>query len=527
MEDGESSTLYGNGKMDNNIEDVSREILDFYSTYDLQIAGKIDNLTSFEIIEEMEKRFPVDSIMLPDKTRVWNLLRIFFYSNFQKQRVGRVMYLKSLKNLANIFKESLRNVKPPEGVEIYGFSGTENRRLKEGMFYDIYIDPLYDILGDKLGVFEWPTETGYRREYNAKVYSKNYVPISLPLKTLLAIGRDKLLNNDCDIKNKEILEEILRFFSKNTTVNYSSLRKGVYEFISTFYHVKKFLFEFLSKYRPKAVMIRCGYGRFHMALSQACKELNIPSVELQHGLITKYHIGYVKTMKSENRDCVPEYLLTYGDAFSEIVKKGNLFNSDKVVTVGFPYLEEITSSFATPEGEIKRFLNNFNKSILFTSQWILAEEIKRFVVELSRKLKNEMPNVGIVFKPHPNDPNNYSDIKCRNIFVADKYTDTYQILNSVDIHSTVYSTTGLESFAFGKPNIFIDIKQIYNKCGESYIVSTPREFIEKLKYIISDYDNASDEAKRLSGYFFKPNAKKNVGTFLKSIGIEVVEDGCK
>lgn len=524
MEDGDSKIPYGNNNM-NTVRDISKEILDFYAAYDLQVAGKINNHTAFEMVAEIEENFPVDSIELSDGTRIWNLLRIFFYSNFQKTNGAIGMDINSLKNLPHILKESLREIKINKGVEIYGFSGTENRRVKDGTFYDIYMDPLYDILDDKLSVFEWPTEIGYRRRYNGKIYSKNYIPFSLSTKTLFKIGVSKLLGRrKFTIKNENNLIDIMKFFGKTASVDYDRLKKDVYGFIATFIYVKKFLFNLLQKHRPKAVLMRCGYGRFHMALSQACRELNIPSIELQHGLITKYHIGYVKERKSDDKDCLPEYLLTYGEAFSSIVRKGNIFDEKKVISVGFPYLEEIILSSVTLDAEIKKFLDKFDNSILFTSQWILADEIKKFVIELSKKLKKKMPNVCIIFKPHPNDSNDYADMRYSNIFVAHKYSDTYKILKSVDIHSTVYSTTGLESLAFGKPNIFIDTRKIYKKFDERgvYVVKTTEQFIEKLEHIISNYKNTSKEAKKISEKFFKPNAKKNIANFLNSIGINTI-----
>jgi len=269
-----------------------------------------------------------------------------------------------------------------------------------------------------------------------------------------------------------------------------------------------------------------------MALSQACRELNIPSIELQHGIITKYHAGYVKVTESENRDCVPEYILTYGDEFTDIIRKGSLFEREKVVTVGFPYLEEVKKSPPVVNDRLNDFVSKFTTTILVTSQWTVAEELKNFFIELSEKLKKINMDVGIVFKPHPRDWRNYSDIeKIENMFIANKYDDIYEILKVIDIHSTAYSTSGLEALAFGKPNIFIDvgkttieeiIKVIDNKT--SFLVSSTQEYVTKMEYIVSHYESLSKKAIKKSEIFFKPNAKKNIERFLKSIGISIINN---
>ena len=500
----------------------STEILDFYATYNFYIAGKINENTAFEMIEKMEHQFPVDDIRLSDGTRIWNLLRIFFYSNFQSQReIPEMKFNRGfLKKSAYFLKESLSPIGiPDKKITIYGFSGSENRRLRNRSFYDIYMDPIYDIIGDNFCVFEWPTDQGYRRKYDVDIYSKNYVPIHIPTKTLWQLALYKLGKTNLPIENEKILFDVIKKFNEIASLENKKLKKDVYDFIAVFFYVKMFLYNLLRKLNPKVVLLRCGYNRLHMALSQVCKELHIPSIELQHGLITKYHPGYIKTMESKNMDCMPDYLVTYGKTFSEIVKNGNLFDKKKVIDIGFLYLDKVVTSPVILDDAMKKFLKDFDRSILITSQWILAKEIKEFVVELAEEIRKKMLNVGIIIKPHPNDHSKYSDVNHKNIFVADKYYDTYEILKVVDVHSTVYSTTGIESLAFGKPNIFMDIKGIYKnvKNEEVYIVSTPKQFIEKLECVIANYESISGEILKSSEFFFKPNVKKNFKKFFKSI----------
>jgi glycosyltransferase involved in cell wall biosynthesis len=121
--------------------------------------------------------------------------------------------------------------------------------------------------------------------------------------------------------------------------------------------------------------------------------------------------------------------------------------------------------------------------------------------------------------------------KSENIFITDKYDDVYEILKVIDIHSTVYSTSGLEALAFGKPNIFIDtgktsIKEIIDVVDNqtSFMVASPQQFIERINYIISNYKSISKDTIKASEMFFKPNAKENIEKFLKIIGINTKND---
>ena len=498
-----------------------KQITEFYNRYVLHVAGKIQNKNASELIGAIEKNFSVDSIQLSDGTHIWNLLRIFIYLNLEKQNASSKKT--SFKSPFFILKEGFLPLKIPiKKNNICGFSSTESRKEYKGQFYDIYLDPLYEILGDELTVFEWPDVSGYRRKYACKVYSKNYVPMHIPIytKTFWNIAFYKFLKlREAPINSNETLIEIIDFISKTYSIDKNNLKKKMYEFITIFYHIKNFLKKIIKNIHPKAVLIRCGYGRFPMALSQACRELKIPSIEIQHGLITASHPAYTKSLKSENKDCIPEYLLTHGDVFTEMIKKGNLFDKNKIFTVGHFYLDKIKKDIQESDIEKKTPISSFKYNLLFTSQWILAEEIKEFIIRVSEQLKKSKIDIGIIFKPHPYDKTDYSDMNTHeNIILANKYEDTFKLFKIVDAHSTIYSISGLEAMAFGKPNIFVDICNLMEKIDTRFIADTPRKFIDTIQDVISD-SKSSRQALELADMFYKSEPDKNFKNFFTKLGI--------
>ena len=489
---------------------------------------------AFDIIGEIERKYEVDLVSLPDGAKLWNLIRILLYFYLQKEK-SRKLSDKFKKNYnfrlkISTIKEGLTPLKiPSKEIRICGFSNTGSRKYRDGKFYDIYLDTLDDLMGNDFVVFEWPSEQGHRQNYGGMIYSKNYVPLHLPFttKTFWDIILYKFFNKTSyKIQNLSILDEIIDYFANSVNLEKEMVNKYINESIAIFWYMKGFFKKLLSSISPKLVLIVCGYGRINMAIVQACRELNIPSVELQHGLITENHPGYVKTMKSDNRDCVPEYLLTYGDFFADIVRRGNLFEKEKVVSVGFPYLEEVKKSKPVIDEKLKEFISSFARNILITSQWTVAEEIKKFTIDLSKELIKNRLNVGIIFKPHQHDWREYTNIENHgNIFLASKYDDIYEILKVVDIHSTVYSTSGIEALAFGKPNIFVDtgktnVTDIIDIIDDktSFVANSPVKFIEKLNFILQSYERISTETMKISEKFFKPNAKKNIEKFFDSMG---------
>jgi hypothetical protein len=507
----------------NTVEQLAHHIITFYNEYDLRVSGKINNLTAFQIIESIEKQFDTDAIMLSDGTRLWNLLRVFLYSNFQKlgeQASQKKSRIPSMKPVLSIIKESLQPLRLHQQIPICGFSSSESRKLYNDTYYDIYLDPLYDILGDRLTVFEWPETTGTRRNYEKPVYSRHYIPMHIPITTKAfwnLLMYQATGHRTFSIHSEHTLKDILDFISTTASVDKVQLTANIYDFITVFVHIKQFLSTVLKKVRPQAVLIRCGYGRFPMALSQACREHGIPSIELQHGLITVYLPAYRRSTPTTNQDCVPEYLLAQGDLYADMVREGNLFDSTKVFSTGYPYLEKKLKEKQENQ-KLKQSFSHFPRNLLFTSQWIVAEETQHFMETVVDLLEERHLDVGVLFKPHPYDRNDYTKMRKHDrMILIDKYEDTFKLFALADIHSTVYSTSGLEAMAFAVPNIFIDIYNIAHIPSTPYIVSTPDQFIHSIETILANYEEASQETKAVADQFFTPDSMKHFTGFFRTM----------
>jgi hypothetical protein len=509
----------------NTPEQLAEHIIAFYNEYDLRVSGKINNQTAYQLIEIIEQKYQTDAIKLSDGTRLWNLLRIFLYSHFQKlseHSTPKKLSKNSIKSVLSLLKESIVPLTLPQNITVCGFSSSESRKLYHNAYYDIYLDPLYDILGDKLAVFEWPETSGYRRKYDHPIYSRHHVPMHIPLwsKTFWSLLSNKLTGRkNVTLESENVLCEIIEYISTTASVDIDKLTNDIYDFITVFVCIKHFLYHILKKIKPKAVLIRCGYGRFPMALSQACRELGIPPIELQHGLITSYLPAYRRTTPTTNKDCIPEYLLTHGEIYANMVRNGNLFDKDKVISTGYPYLHQTLMHRNAIRSSVHP-ISPYPHNILFTSQWIVAAEIKDFIINVADQLEQSQMNIGILFKPHPYDNNDYADLrKYKHIIVIDKYEDIFKLFSIADIHSTVYSTSGLEAMAFGTPNIFVDLYKITHFTDSPFIVSSPSQFLESTKTILSQYQETIAETKAIADLFFTPEPEKHFKNFFTDLKI--------
>ena len=510
---------------ENTPEQLASQIMEFYNEYDLKISGKINNQTAYQLIETIEKKYPTDSLRLSDGTRIWNLLRIFLYSHFQKpddKTIKKKLSKNNIKSILTVFKEGFIPLNLPKDITVCGFSSSESRKLYHDTYYDIYLDPLYEILGDNFAVFEWPETTGYRRKYDRPVYSRHHVPMHIPLwsKTFWDLFSHQITGRkNFTLESEELLQQIIEYIGTTANIDTAKLTKDIVDFITVFVSIKYFLYGILKRIKPRAVLIRCGYGRFPMALSQACRELRIPAIELQHGIITSYLPAYRRATPTTNKDCIPEYLLAQGEIYAELVRNGNLFDKDKVISTGYPYLQK-TLKEKKQDPQLKETFSAFPHTILFTSQWIVADEIQDFIVTVADQLEEQHLNVGILFKPHPYDTKNYSKLKkYKHIVLIDKYEDTFKLFTIADIHSTVYSTSGLEAMAFSIPNIFVDLYNLTDDVTTPYLVHSPTQFVASLTTILANYQHAITETKAIADLFITPSPQQHLIKFFKDLHI--------
>ena len=137
------------------------------------------------------------------------------------------------------------------------------------------------------------------------------------------------------------------------------------------YDYKKYI-ELLQKRKPKQVFLVVAYE--NKALVAACKKMNIEIIELQHGTISPYHLGYSypeNTMKINNEikeiEYFPDKILSFGDYW----QNSSNFPIDKenIISMGFPYFEENSKTYMkmaenkdAPEEENKENENKENEN---------------------------------------------------------------------------------------------------------------------------------------------------------------------
>ena len=374
-----------------------------------------------------------------ENIKEWSFLRVYFRPylnnlNLNKNRKNPFLLLKALFfKIYNFFGR----------YDFLFFSDSNERKNIKGVYVDKYFDDIIEKLNGKSLLFELPVNKHFKNTKTEYIVSEVWV--YLLAKIFFYFFKSYNIND---------LDEILK--KENLDIDYKGFIKD--------FKAKYFIYKLILKiYKPKAIFVNCYYCR--IALIKAAKDLNIPIIEIQHGII-KNHDMYFSIL---NNLIVPDELLSWGKVDNIIIKR--------VIPIGSWYIEYIKNHF-----EIDGFIQQQRKKyryIICVSLQDLNENIQNKFFNFIESLSNK---VFFVLIPRKNNIN-YS-FKKDNVKIMKK--DCYNILMNSDFHMSLYSSCAVESIALNRPNILVNI----NNYAKKYLSYLPYTKIVESK---NDFDKALKE----------------------------------
>ncbi len=247
--------------------------------------------------------------------------------------------------------------------------------------------------------------------------------------------------------NRELVQEINQTF--NGCIDYEKLCDLVNSYYFDWHICKKYYKYVLKKIKPKLIIEVVGYNFENMVINEVAKELKIPVVELQHGIMGEGHIAYNYHEKADLK-IFPDYIFTYSEFWNLDTRFP--ISRDKIIPTGFPFMEKTVEEYKSKEAISK---NKDLITILMISQYNMGN-LADFTVELYDLLIKEYKGkFKIIYKMHPRENLNsfdsyqklreYSD---RIEVVENETKSMYKCFGEADIQVGV-STTGLyEGLAF-------------------------------------------------------------------------------
>lgn len=377
------------------------------------------------------------------------------------------------------------------------FYGADSSRGKvsEGKRWDIHCDPFMDALGQSCCHRVERSTGGMERVYSESLSSTDFFSFIYifirPFIRSLRFSHDECLL--VSKFNSRILEAYALHFDlvSDICLAYTNLLLQA-----------KAWRLLLKCAKPKVAFVVCSYaGR--ESFTVACRDLNVPVIELQHGVINSYHLGY-SYPPGVVKAAFPDYFFSFGAFWHQDVCLP--CEARNVKAIGYPYFDVESTSY-----------RNLNKQniVLFISQGNIGHLLSVFAVELSKKLPDGWE---IVYKLHPGEVSGWEE---RNQDLAEStiqvvvggHPSMYELMARAKIQIGVSSTAIFEGLALECRTYIIDLPA--SEYMEALFEAGCATLISHVEEV--EFDLTSSTGGFNSSFFFAENSISNFREMVRTI----------
>lgn len=437
-----------------------------------------------DLINEIEAKFPVDEWVV-DSIHVWPWIRIklstdiIYLNNFAiinsnelKMNNIKKITFRELKDFSRYIyaylKDYNKNGKMDYPVDVVLLSnGISYTKLSES-WYEKGCDPFIDYLNQRNinTLLLSPLHAYYIPRYSLSNFIQPQITVAI-VKALLKYYVGKNRSKTSNLPGYEECEYYLQ--SKNLNVSIPSLEL-IQKYVLQLKEISGFYKKILKRVKPKLTFIENYYWMVGFAFNLACRELDIPSMDIQHGAQGDLHRAYGRWHKvpKDGYELLPTYFWCWSDYEADAINRWSIdvTPSHRAIAGGNLFLElwvkgdkEFIKQYDIIVNQIKPF--DSIVQILYT---LNGFETKDELFKLINLINQTPSNYFWWLRCHPfrldqknkiNELFASYDIKNVNIDAATELP-LYAILRHMDIHITTYSSTVIEAEKFNVPSISIN-----------------------------------------------------------------------
>jgi len=313
------------------------------------------------------------------------------------------------------------------------------KQLEDGYWWDIYTDPIYQNLSlDKLHVEERHLGEHLRPARTAGVRHIEFIRSVADVWRKL--GRRTAKVPDAELEAVRDLESTInREFDVEFNLTYRAQRIVAIEA-----PLQRLYRRLLHRVNPNLVLVVVSYGK--EPFTMACKQLDIPVVELQHGIIHPHHLGY-SYPGERSKESFPDYLLVWGEFWLDYTEFP--ISDERIIPVGYPYLDQQIEQYSDIESK---------KRLLFISQGSIGEQLSKFALAVADHPEIEHD---VIYKLHPGEYDRWREaypwMTDADLRVVDSAGPTlYRLFAESNAQVGVNSTAIYEGLAFDLETFIYD-----------------------------------------------------------------------
>lgn len=371
---------------------------------------------------------------------------------------------------------------PSARSDILAVSTASARRhlTEDGLGFDVFFDFLSCIKEYDYTVLEMPDRMPhFRPAYSPKVFYGDYLSL------VGNIGRSIATYNRCSGVLKQIRDELLNLSDcVNIPLSLEEAERLVSREAAFVRVTLPIARSIIHAVRPKVMLVESGTDPSHLVLQLAAKELGIPVMEIQHGLISSESLAFFFDIaQGTAREDIPypDKMLVFGKHFKRVLREHPSLPQHDIIPIGYPYLWlEYMKSKASHHAGSKPH------GILITSQPGLGA----FWADAAVKLAN-MVDKPVSIKPHPAEMDRIDSIfhvaaKSGKVSIIRDHRSLYDLFPTADWHLSAGSTSHLEAIVFGLNDIIVsayDVDRHFKFLRDMGLpwASTPEEIAETIR----------------------------------------------
>lgn len=467
-----------------------------------------------DIIFSLEEKHDLNHMKIQG-VYAWQLVRVYVYYEISRKigvfgspQQGKVTlkdkalsFLPFIKN--SIFSNPLSG-KYHKDILIFDHP---RKVIHDGEYKDIYSYFLIDAINNTGNTYEL-IESPYLNKhytkkedyikYNDRILFGSYISKKLVNLKFKSCEMDKIANLQRELISNFDIEIDLFNIIKNHILDFK-------------YHYKKYD-KLFKKRTPKYVFVVVAYE--NQAMIAAAKDNGVEVIELQHGTISNYHLGYnYPNPDDKNLKYFPDKILSFGKYWKTIANYP--IDEKNVISLGFPYLDE----------NITSYIDNDKKGnqILFISQGVIGKYLSDFAYKLAKHLENskEERKYEIIYKLHPGEYSNWED-NYKSLKKANKLSNftvinnneisLYELFSKSEYQIGVFSTAIYEGLLFNCKTFLVDlpgVEYMASLIDKNYVkkIKDTNEFVDSIhKFEINEYNR---------DFFFKKYNKSNLNKIIK------------
>jgi hypothetical protein len=321
---------------------------------------------------------------------------------------------------------------------------SSGRKIKEeNKFIDIYTE--YFVRQLKKESFEIIEELYLNKHFTSDRKNRKHQDFQ-QIRTFLKSKLSSFALNELEEEYISKIEiEIFNFLGIKLNLK-KQMRNGYLFFKNDF----EFYENLINKRKPKQIFMVCSYD-YKMALVAAAKKNNVEAIEIQHGTMNEFHLGY-SYPNHDYIDYFPDKIYFWGEYWKNCTHFP--IKEENKIIYGFPFFQKQKEKFKETTKQKGR--------VLIISQGTIGNKLSEFIWN-NRDLFEELT---ISYKLHPGEydrwKTDYPYLQKINMLenftiVDNNNTNLYSYMAKSEFVIGVYSTAIYEALSFKCKGIVINL----------------------------------------------------------------------